>query len=175
MFQAIKRVSLFIFSVLFTLNISAVAYTEINIDKVTIAEMAAAYGMESMAELTNDTLTRNILKHYASAGVASSGIYWTKMHDRKAMQNAGWFTSEENYYYKRIYGLVLDKIIPKTLDVGYLMMQHPERAYYWGPYLMKICSQTKSLCMDFETVVSNGKLSFKDIQFLTIFGEVRRC
>ena len=43
---------------------------------------------------------------------------------------------------------------------------------YWGSYLMKICADTKSLCMQFESVVTNSSLTFADIQFLEINQEI---
>lgn len=33
---------------------------------------------------------------------------------------------------------------------------------------MKVCDDTKSLCMQFESVVTNSTLSFSDIAFLEI-------
>ena len=37
-----------------------------------------------------------------------------------------------------------------------------------GSYLMKVCDDTKSLCMQFESVVTNSTLTFSDIAFLEI-------
>ena len=37
---------------------------------------------------------------------------------------------------------------------------------------MKICADTKSLCMQFESVVTNSSLTFADIQFLEINQEI---
>src|SRR5699024_7583215 len=48
------------------------------------------------------------------------------------------------------------------------MLHSPQTAIYWGSYLMKICDETKSLCMQFESVVTNSTLSFSDIVFLEI-------
>ena len=33
-----------------------------------------------------------------------------------------------------------------------MMLKSPQTALYWGSYLMKICADTKSLCMQFESV-----------------------
>jgi hypothetical protein len=49
-----------------------------------------------------------------------------------------------------------------------MMLRSPQNALYWGSYLMKICNETKSLCMQFESVVTNSELSFKDIAFLEL-------
>ena len=52
------------------------------------------------------------------------------------------------------------------------MLKSPQTALYWGSYLMKICADTKSLCMQFESVVTNSSLTFADIQFLEINQEI---
>ena len=53
-----------------------------------------------------------------------------------------------------------------------MMLKSPQTALYWGSYLMKICADTKSLCMQFESVVTNSSLTFADIQFLEINQEI---
>lgn len=52
------------------------------------------------------------------------------------------------------------------------MLQKPANALYWGSYLMKTCDDTKNLCMQFESVVTNSRLSFKDIAFLELTPEM---
>ena len=42
-------------------------------------------------------------------------------------------------------------------------LHSPQTAIYWGSYLMKVCDDTKSLCMQFESVVTNSTLTFSDI------------
>jgi hypothetical protein len=64
--------------------------------------------------------------------------------------------------------MVAQKILPKIVTVGGQMLYSPQTALYWGSYLMKVCDETQSLCMQFESVVTNGRLSFSDIQFLQI-------
>lgn len=140
----------------------------INLDLRTSSAMSAAYLTEWGTESLNREKIENILDHYTSAEVATAGIFSSKWLDRKAMTNVGLFDTRENYYYNRIYALVSSKIMPKILTVASLMIRHPEEALYWGPYLFKVCEQTKQLCMIFETVVTNGKLSFRDIAFLAI-------
>lgn len=39
-------------------------------------------------------------------------------------------------------------------------------------YLLKVCDDTKSLCYQFESIVTNSELSFSDIQFLAINSEI---
>ena len=48
------------------------------------------------------------------------------------------------------------------------MLHSPQTALYWGSYLMKVCAEVKALCMQFESVVTNGTLSFRDVVFLEI-------
>lgn len=164
-----RRFGFLIVSLLFPVLCHAVIWHSFNVDKKTVAAMAAAYATEEETESLSDESVQKILDHYTSAEVASAGIFASKWLDRKALQNAGIFGStEENYYYRRIYTMVSARIMPKLLDVAILMIKHPEKAMYWGPYLYRVCEQTKQLCMIFETVVSNGKSSFQDISFLTI-------
>ena len=131
--------------------------------------MTAAYATEAATEAMNDESVQKILDHYTSAEVATAGIFASKWLDRKALQNAGLFdNAEENFYYRRIYTMVSARIMPKIIDVATLMIKYPEKAMYWGPYLFRVCEQTKQLCMIFETVVANGKLTFQDVAFLAI-------
>ena len=53
------------------------------------------------------------------------------------------------------------------------MVQYPDRAPYWVPFLIKTTEDTKSLCMQFESVVTNNALSFRDIPFLQISDRVK--
>ena len=144
-------------------------YYSVNYDKQTVAAMAAAYGTEAVAEAYYNEQVQNILKHYNAAEVASAGIFASKFLERKAMTDLGiWNSSTENYYYRRIYHMVADKIIPKIWVVAKQMLHSPQTAIHWGSYLMKVCDETKSLCMQFESVVTNSTLSFSDIAFLEI-------
>ena len=83
-----------------------------------------------------------------------------------------WNSSTENYYYKRIYNMVSHKIMPKIWTVSKMMLHSPQTALYWGSYLVKVCDDTKNLCMQFESVVTNSTLTFADIQFLEINKEI---
>lgn len=64
------------------------------------------------------------------------------------------------------------KIIPKTWIVAKLMLRSPQTALHWGSYLMKVCDDTKALCMQFESIVTNSTLSFSDIAFLEFNEEI---
>lgn len=83
-----------------------------------------------------------------------------------------WSNQTENQYYRRIYYLVSAKIMPKIWTVAGMMLRSPQTALYWGSYLMKICTEVKTLCMQFESVVTNGSLSFNDIAFLQLNPQV---
>ena len=144
-------------------------YASINIDWKTATAMetslAAEWGTEEMSRQVLD----KILDHYTNAEVATAGIFASKWLDRKAMTNVGLFdNAAENYYYKRIYEMVSSRIMPKIWSVASLMVKRPDLALYWGPYLFKITEETKALCMQFECVVTNGRLTFQDIAFLAI-------
>lgn len=149
-------------------------YYRINYDTKTIAAMSGAYGTEAAAESYYNNQVQDILKHYETASAAVAGIYSSKYMDRKALTTLGlWASAEENYYYRRIYNMVSAKIMPKIWTVSGLMLKKPANAMYWGSYLMKTCNDTKNLCMQFESVVTNSRLSFKDIVFLELTPEVQ--
>lgn len=170
-----RRLGISLLALMFPVLCCHAAFVSINIDKKTIAAMKGAYTVQlSIEDKAFEDLDK-ILKHYTEAEVASAGIFASKWLDREALQNAGLFESaEENYYYRRIYTLVSARIMPKIVEVASLMAKHPDKAIYWGPYLYRVCEQTRQLCMIFESVVSNGKCSFQDIAFLTLSDEVRQ-
>ena len=164
-----KVLCFFIFFQMLTVPLFAGGWYSVNIDLKTTAAMTAAYAAEVATEMMNDEDVQKILDHYTNAEVSTAGIFASKWLDRKALQNAGLFgDAEENFYYKRIYTMVSAQIMPKILDEAALAVRNPEKAIYWGPYLFRTCEQVKQLCMTFETVVANGKVSFKDVAFLAI-------
>lgn len=165
-----NRILLILIVVCCTLAIPVRAqYVRVNYDRKTIAAMAAAYGAEAVAENYYSRQVEEILDRYSAAEVAAAGIFMSKYLDRKALTDLGiWSSSTENYYYRRIYNLVSAKIMPKIWTVAGQMLHSPQTALYWGSYLMKVCTETKALCMQFESVVTNGRLSFADIAFLEI-------
>ena len=148
-------------------------YHGVNVDAKTVAAMVTAYGTGSVAEAYYAEQVRDILEHYKASEVATAGIFASKFLERKALTDLGiWSSATENYYYRRIYHLVARKIIPKTWIVAKLMLHSPRAALHWCSYLMKACDDTKSLCMQFESVVTNRTLSFSDIAFLEINEEI---
>lgn len=149
-------------------------YYSINIDAKTAAAMAASYNAEAVTEMYYNEQLSKIRESYQAAEVAAAGIFSSKFLDRKALTDLGlWSSATENYYYRRIYNMVSAKIMPKIWTVAGMMIKHPENALYWGTYLYKVCDETKQLCYQFESIVTNSSLSFKDIAFLEISDEIK--
>ena len=146
----------------------------INVDFTTITAMGTAYGVEGAEEGNTATALDSIFQHYKSGSIAMAGIFVSKKNDRDAMRNPGLFASEENYYYKRIYSLVKDGIMPKFITVAAKFLKYPENVLYWGPYLLKTTSNVENLCKEFELVATNGKRSFKDIKFLVVSDDLKK-
>lgn len=148
-------------------------YYSVNYDTRTVAAMVAAFGTEAVAEGYYREQVDDVLKHYTAAEVATAGIFAAKFLEHKALSDLGiWNSRTENYYYRRIYRMVAEKIMPKIWVVAKRMLHSPQTAIYWGSYLMKVCDDTKSLCMQFESVVTNSTLTFSDIAFLEINPEI---
>ena len=148
-------------------------YYSVNFDTKTVAAMAAAFNTEAATEMYYAEQLAKIRKSYQAAEVAAAGIFASKYLDRKALTDLGlWTSSTENYYYRRIYGMVSAKIMPKIWTVAGMMIKNPQNALYWGSYLYKVCEETKNLCYQFESIVTNSSLSFKDIAFLEINQEL---
>lgn len=169
-----KHLHIIIMALLCALSTTVRAqYYSVNFDKKTVAAMAAAYGSGAAAESYYNEQVQKILQHYQAAEVATAGIYASKFLERKAMTDLGiWSSSTENYYYRRIHHMVADKIMPKIWTVAGLMIKSPQNALYWGSYLLKVCDDVKTLCYQFESVVTNSTLSFSDIQFLAINSQI---
>ena len=126
-----------------------------------------------MEALHNENLQK-IYDSYKAAEVASAGIFSSKYLDRKALTNLNlWDDKKENYYYTRIYNIVTKRIIPKTITCAQMMVEDPATAIYWGSFLLKTTENVKSLCQQFENVVTNSTLSFQDIAFLEIVNDLK--
>jgi len=148
-------------------------YYSVNYDKRTVAEMTAAFATEAATEAYYAQQVAKIREYYQAAEVAAAGIFTSKFLDRKALTNLGlWTSATENYYYRRIYNMVSAKIMHKIWTVAGMMLKSPQNALYWGSYLYKVCEETKTLCYQFESIVTNSTLSFKDIAFLEINQEL---
>lgn len=174
-----KRIKLlFAIAMLFTLLFPGGAkaqYVRVNIDYKTVAAMTSAYGVETFTEKYYNEQLSKTLDRYTTAEVAAAGIFASKYLDRKALTTLGiWSDGTENYYYRRIYNMVSAKIMPKIWTVAGMMLKSPQTALYWGSYLMKICAETKALCYQFESVVTNSTLKFDTVAFLEFNPEIAR-
>lgn len=148
-------------------------YYSVNYDKRTVAEMTAAFASEAATEAYYAEQVAKIREYYQAAEVAAAGIFTSKFLDRRALTDLGlWTSSTENYYYRRVYNMVSAKIMPKIWTVAGMMLRSPQNALYWGSYLYKVCEETKTLCYQFESIVTNSRLSFRDIAFLEINQEL---
>ena len=148
-------------------------YYSVNYDKRTVAEMTAAFASEAATEAYYAEQVAKMREYYQAAEVAAAGIFTSKFLDRRALTDLGlWTSSTENYYYRRIYNMVSAKIMPKIWTVAGMMLRSPQNALYWGSYLYKVCEETKTLCYQFESIVTNSRLSFRDIAFLEINQEL---
>lgn len=164
-----KRYLLILFLSVLALVPAKAQYYSINIDYKTAAEMAAAFNTEGVTEAYYAEQLSKIREHYQAAEVAAAGIFASKFLDRKALTDVSfWTSSTENYYYRRIYHMVSARIMPKIWTVTIMMLKSPHNAINWGSYIYKVCEETKSLCYQFESIVTNSTLSFKDISFLEI-------
>ena len=144
-------------------------YYSINVDYGTMAAMSEAFTTEAAMEALHNENLQKIYDSYKAAEVASAGIFSSKYLDRKALTSLNlWDDRNENYYYNRIYKIVSLRIIPKIIVCARLMVEDPSTAIYWGSYLLKTTEDVKSLCQQFENVVTNSTLSFNDIAFLEI-------
>ena len=155
-------------------NSANAQYYSVNFDKETVAKMVASFNTEAATEMYYADQIAKIREHYQAAEVAAAGIFTSKFLDRKALTDLGlWTSSTENYYYRRIYHMVSAKIMPKIWTVAGMMLKSPQNALYWGSYLYKVCDETKNMCYQFESIVTNSSLSFRDIAFLEINEELR--
>ena len=148
-------------------------YYSINIDLKTAAAMQAAYSAGAAGEAFYNEQLKSILEHYRGAETAAAGIFSSEYLRRRALTDLGiWEIASENWYYRRIYNLVAARIMPKVWTVAGMMIRSPHNALYWGSYLLKVCDETKALCMQFESVVTNSTLTFGDVVFLQIKEEI---
>ncbi len=167
------HIILFIAFAIVPVSVSAYSWNSVNYDYKTIEVMEAGYLAQFSEELIGANKTDEIRKDYKNSALAASGIFFTKFMDRKALIREGLFGSaRENYYYKRICRHIV-KIMPCLLDVGTLMLKNPEGALFWGPYLYSVTEEVRQLAMIFETVVTNGKLSFGHLTFLSLAKEFK--
>lgn len=171
-----RRLLVFVISAVLLLGVTPTLraqYYSINIDLKTAAAMQAAYSAGAAGEAFYNEQVKSILEHYRGAETAAAGIFSSEYLKRRALTDLGiWESASENWYYRRIYNLVAARIMPKVWTVAGMMIRSPHNALYWGSYLMKVCDETKALCMQFESVVTNSTLTFGDVVFLQIKEEI---
>lgn len=144
------------------------AFHSVNVDQPTIAAMGVAYQIETETEHTAKNALDSILNKYGSSNISMAQIFLVEKKRHNAMLDVKFFDSSEFYYYQRIKYLAADLIMPKFIQVAYGMLQRPENAIYWGPYLYKATNSVLNLCKQFEVLVTSGKRSFKDVKFLVL-------
>ena len=127
--------------------------------------IASTYKAAGAIEDMSGKSLEQIVKEYRSASIATVGIWATKYADRKAMKDAGLLGTQENYYYRHIRYMVEKLIIPRIYCIGKFCLKYPDKAIYWGPFILDAMKKTKESCMQFQSLVCNGRLSFEDIAF----------
>lgn len=164
-----KIVAILIFMLTLAVHNVSAQYASVNVDYKTMEAMSEAFTTEAAMEALHNENLQKIYDSYKAAEVASAGIFSSKYLERKALTNLNlWDDEKENYYYTRIYNIVTKRIFPKTITCAQLMVEDPSTAIYWGSYLLKTTDDVKSLCQQFESIVTNSTLSFKDIAFVQI-------
>lgn len=167
-----KRLFCILSAILCLGSVGVRAQYSVNIDYKTVAAMTAAYAAGEVSEVYYHEQLKDIFKDYAASEAGAAAIFASKFLDRKALTDVStWTSPTENLYYRRIYNMVSAKIMPKIWTVGGLMLRHPRSALTWGTYLIDVCDETKNLCMQFESVVTNSSLGFSDITFLKVSDE----
>ena len=152
---------IYMIAFVFTLITPAVVraqYYSVNVDYQTIAAMSESFATEASMEALHNENLQNIYDSYKAAEVASAGIFASKYLDRKALTDLNlWNSEQENKYYTRIYNIVSQRIIPKLIEDAQLMVKDPATALYWGSYLVRTCNDVKSLCNQFESIVTTAR------------------
>ena len=172
--MCMKKINAILLFLVLTVSTVRAQYASVNVDYKTMAAMSEAFVTEASMEALHNENLQKIFDSYKAAEVASAGIFASKYLDRQALTDLDlWDDQRENYYYTRIYNIVTKRIIPKTITCAQLMIEDPATAIYWGSYLLKTTTDVKSLCQQFESVVTNSRLSFKDIAFPMIVDELK--
>ena len=139
----------------------------INYDEQTAETMAKRFAELIAAESLYAKNVEKIRNDYEAALKATSLIFSQKYLERKALTElSNWKNSQENYYYRRAHDMVQNHIIPAMWNIGRQMVKDPATALYWGPYMYTTIEDTKNLCYEFESIVSNSTLGFSDINFI---------
>lgn len=142
------------------------AAAEVVSDPKTEAAMTVVWELDKAMERLRAEQYGEISRHYKSIAASGGYVFATKWADRHYRLKEGFFGSREIGYYKRIVRIVSTMIMPKAVAVALLMVEYPGEALMWGSYLYYVFSEVKLLCQLFESVCTNGKVSFRGIDFL---------
>ena len=123
------------------------------------------WGVKSLNEIMN---------HYVSAETASAGIYGYKFLEQRSLKDLGIFHRDEARYYANICAIVEKRIFPRVYYIGKHLLEHPDKFLYWGPYLYDVCENVRSLCMQFQVIVTNNTMSFSNIKFLCLNSDLKK-
>lgn len=135
----------------------------VNYDALTTGAISGTFIQGVYAEQLGLESLEKVFKSYEHAAVAVAGIYEMKRMEYKALRLPELFSSQEFMYYKMSYEMVRYNIVPRLWRLIKLLVYYPDRVIYWGPYLYEVLETIKNLCIMFESVVTNGTLSFSDI------------
>ena len=160
-----RRIYTIILLSLFMRLSAMAALHSVNVDNATIAAMGAAYKIENETEKQSLNALDSILNKYTRSNISMAQIFLAEKRRHDALREMRFFDDGEFYYYKRIKYLAADLIMPKLITVAWGMLQKPQNAMYWGPYLYKTTNSVVSLCKHFEVLVTNGKLHLKTLSF----------
>lgn len=146
----------------------------VNIDDGVIGPMSYSYPQVMLEENGYSKNLTDIVRVYLKSEAEALAVYEVKKKEREALTDiSDWvglgdirISGEEISYYSRIYRLVRDGIIPKTLSVAVLCAKEPQKILYWGGLLADVCQHTRQLCQTMETVVLNSELSYRDLPFV---------
>lgn len=170
-----RRMLLILMIALLPLTRAAATYVHVDYDYKGATQAEAAYLALAKAEGLNVESIEDMLDHYTSAEVASAGIWLAKFLERKSMKyEDGLLASGENKYYKVILFMVEKRITPRLIRIGRELLHYPDQFLYWGPYLFKVTEDVMNLCGQFSSVVTNGRLSFDGVKFLSLNSDLKQ-
>lgn len=138
------------------------------------AAINTGMGSNDLLEKAMERDLHDMMNSYGAAEVAAAGIWYQIKLEKDAMQDIGKLGRMESAYYIRICNVVAMRIMPKLLDVAALCVRYPDRALFWGPFLFKVTEDVRTLCMQFEHLVTNGKMSFRHLRFLKISDALKK-
>lgn len=148
-------------------------YNNVNFDYATISAMTSSYGAEFSTELLYGEQAEYILGELNKTTPLTMAVMMSKYMYRNALTTIGILGRTESAYYKRLTYQTL-RVIMKTISVTEMLIQYPDRAIYWGPYILQVCVETQNLCKIFETMVANCRVSFRDLPFIQLAEQVKQ-